>query len=61
MRTHQDAIDTAVGKARGLPAKISANERDAIIAELRVNPLPIVKRNTGRSYVTLCRIAEAAL
>ena len=46
---HADAIQIAVEKARQLPHKISTKERDRIIAELRINPLPIVKRNTGRS------------
>ena len=58
---HADAIQIAVEKARQLPHRISTKERDLIIAELRINPLTIVKRNTGRSYTTLCRIAEAAL
>jgi hypothetical protein len=32
-----------------------------IVAQLERYPLPIVKRNTGRPYRTLARIAEVAL
>lgn len=58
--TQQQAVEEAVRKARiadGSP--ITAQERDGIVADLRINPLPIVKRHWGRSYLTLCRIAEA--
>lgn len=39
---------------------IGADEREQIISLLRRLPLAQVKAQTGRPYVTLCRIAEAA-
>lgn len=55
--TQQQAVDEAVRKARR--DRILPDERDMIVAQLQRYPLPIVKRNTGRSYISLCRVAEA--
>ncbi len=40
---------------------IKAAESERIIKLLQTRPLPAVKQLTGRSYVTLCRIAEVTL
>ncbi|SES08210.1 hypothetical protein [Sphingobium sp. YR768] len=58
--TQEQAMEIASRKARRHDA-ISPAERDMIIAQLERFPLPVVKRNTGRSYVTLLRIAQVAL
>ena len=41
--------------------KITAQEADRIVALLASEPLPRVKRLTGRSWETLMRIAKARL
>lgn len=62
MKAMQQAVDEAGRKARRSDwPPITAEERDHLIEQLRVNPLPIVKRDSGRSYLTLCRIAQVAL
>ena len=60
--THQAAVDEAVRKARRShdPYPITADEQAHIIEQLRVNPLPMVRRDTGRSFITLARIAKEA-
>ena len=58
--TQAQAMDEAVRKARRPDSsRITADERDGIVADLRINPLPAVRHKWGRSYLTLCRIAEA--
>lgn len=49
--------DHGAGGRRG----VTPDEQARIIEMLRANPLPMVKRDTGRSYKTLCRIADLAL
>lgn len=60
--THQAAVDEAVRKARREHDRygITADEQARIIEQLRINPLPMVRRDTGRSFITLARIAEVA-
>lgn len=43
------------------PHSIKAAESERIIKLLQTRPLPEVKRLTGRSYGTLCKIAEVTL
>ena len=60
--THQAAVDEAARKARRAHDRygITADEQARIIEQLRINPLPMVRRDTGRSYTTLARIAKEA-
>lgn len=60
--THQAAVAEAERKARREHDRygITADEQARIIEQLRINPLPMVRRDTGRSYITLARIAEVA-
>ena len=60
--THQAAVNEAVRTARREHDRygITADEQARIIEQLRINPLPMVRRDTGRSYTTLARIAEVA-
>lgn len=60
--THQAAVDESARKARSTHDRygITADEQARIIEQLRINPLPMVRRDTGRSYITLARIAEVA-
>ena len=60
--THQAAVDEAARKARREHDRygITADEQARIIEQLRINPLPMVRRDTGRSFITLARIAEVA-
>lgn len=44
-----------------LKNKVTATESDRIVALLESEPLPRVRRLTGRSYDTLLRIAKARL
>ena len=59
--TQQSALEEAARKAGHDRAPITALEQGRIIEQLKRDPLPVVKRSTGRSYKTLCRIAEACL
>lgn len=43
---------------KAMSGRISANERDRIVDMLRSEPLPVVHRKTGRSWLTLARIAR---
>lgn len=56
----EQALKEAGRKAGHDRYGITAAEQALIIEMLRVNPLPMVKRDTGRSYTTLARIAEVA-
>ena len=47
--------------SRAASRNISSHERDEIVAMLRTLPVTEVQRRTGRAYLTLFRIAEAAL
>ena len=60
--THQAAVDEAARKARREHDRygITADEQARIIEQLRINPLPMVRRDTGRSFITLARMAEVA-
>lgn len=55
--TQEQAMAEAVRKARR--DRITAKERDLIVAQLRTLPLPEVHRNTRRSYLCLGKIAKA--
>lgn len=52
----QEAVNAVAAKERR--HKIDAREQASIIALLRTVPITQVKRDTGRSWATLLRIAE---
>lgn len=54
--TMQEAVNAVAAKERR--HKIDAREQASIIALLRTVPITQVKRDTGRSWATLLRIAE---
>lgn len=56
----ETALAEAARKARRDRPPVTLQEQERIIEQLRVNPLPVVKENTGRSIHTLCRIAKVA-